>query len=214
MTNSKNSIRVLAAVAALTVAPFVSAGAQTLYPSFQPPQITDREYNFAVASADDIGTVLLVQWREGWSPLSQLSFEGGILDPDYDGDVRLLLGGTYGRQLNRASDNMPLDMMLTAGGNAILGDGFALEVPVGLSLGHRFPLEQGLALTPYLHPRVAFRYADPDGGDSDTDVGVAFDLGLNFEVSPRLSLRGTFMFGSDDVDAIGFSLAWRPGGMR
>lgn len=213
MKNSKNSIRTLAAAAALLAAPLLSAGAQTLYPAYQPPNIVDREYNFAVAGAD-VGTVLLFQWREGWSPISQLSFEGGLLDPKGDEDVRLLAGGNYGRQLLRATDDMPLDLLLTAGGNLIVGEGFGLEIPVGVSLGHRFPLEQGLAITPYIHPRVAFQYANPKGGDSDTDVGVAFDLGVNFEVSPRLSLRGTFMFGSDDNDAIGFSLAWRPVGMR
>lgn len=213
MINRKNTFRLLAAVAALSAAPLVSAGAQTLYPAYQPPEITDREYNFAVAGAD-VGTVLLFQWREGWSPISQFSFEGGILDPDGAGDVMLALGVNYGRQLARASDDLPLDLLLTVGGNTLLGDDFVLEVPVGISLGHRFPLEQGLAITPYIHPRVAFQYWNPDGGDSDTDVGVAFDLGMNFEVSPRLSLRGTFMFGSDDNDAIGFSLAWRPGGLK
>ncbi|HEU4630025.1 MAG TPA: hypothetical protein VFS08_09760 [Gemmatimonadaceae bacterium] len=208
----------LAAVAfgAALLAPGVTAGAQTFYPSFQPPRTVDREYNVAVADGDDI-TSLLFQWREGWSPVSQLSLDVGVADPEAeDADVQLLLGGFYARQLARSSTDMPLDLLLTLGANSIIGDAFALEVPVGVSVGHRFPLDGPLAITPYLHPRVALQYCSEcgDDGDSDTDLGVAFDLGVDFEVSPRLSLRGTFLFGDDDADAIGFGLAWRPVGLR
>jgi hypothetical protein len=213
------SIRLVArcaAVAALALAPLATAGAQTFYPSFQPPIIVGREYNVAVADGD-IGTSLLFQWREGWSPVSQLSFDVGVLDPDARGaDVQLLLGGTYARQLARSSADLPLDLLLTVGADALMGDTFLLDVPVGISVGHRFPLEGGLAITPYLHPRVALQYCSECGpdGDSDTDLGVAFDLGANFEVSPRLSLRASFLFGDDDADAIGFGVAWRPVGLR
>lgn len=208
-------VRAAAVVALAAAAPVVEAGAQTFYPAFQPPRIVPREYNFAVADGDG-GTSLLFQWREGWSPVSQLAFEAGVLDPDGDSDVHLLVGGSYARQLARAGGDLPLDLLLTAGANAAVGDLFVLEVPVGLSIGHRFPLEQGLALTPYLHPRVGLQYCNECGadGDSDTDLGVAFDLGLDFEISPRMSLRGTLMFGDDDADAIGIGLAWRPQGLR
>jgi hypothetical protein len=171
-----------------------------------------------VAVADgDVGTSLLFQWREGWSPVSQLSFDVGVLDPDADNaDVQLLLGGAYARQLTRSSADLPLDLLLTAGANALVGDTFLLEIPIGVSVGHRFPLEGGLAITPYLHPRVGLQYCSEcgAGGDSDTDLGVSFDLGADFEVSPRLSLRASFLFGDDDADAIGFGVAWRPIGLR
>ncbi len=216
MTHARSSFRTFAraavAVALVAAAPVATAAAQSIYPAFQPPRIVPREYNFAVADGD-VGTSVLFQWREGWSPVSQLSFEAGVLDPDYDSDVNLLVGGNYARQLARAGGDMPLDLMLTLGANAAIGDLFILEVPVGISIGHRFPLEQGLALTPFLHPRVGLQYCNEcDGGDSETDLGVAFDLGLDFEISPRMSLRGTAMFG--DSDAIGISLAWRPQGLR
>ncbi|HEY0970158.1 MAG TPA: hypothetical protein VGE02_04165 [Gemmatimonadales bacterium] len=204
-----------AAVAVLVAAvPAAEAGAQLSYPAFQPPRTIAREYNFAVADADG-ATALLFQWREGWSPISQLGLDAGIVDVE-GSDVHLLIGGNYGRQIARASNDLPLDLLLTVGASAIVGDQFTLDVPVGISLGHRFPLDQGLAITPYLHPRVGLEYCSEcgRGGDSDTDLGVAFDLGVDFEVSPRLSIRGTFMFGSDDRDAIGIGLAWRPQGLR
>jgi hypothetical protein len=201
-----------AAVAALVVAaPALEAGAQLAYPAFQPPRTIAREYNFAVADAD-WGTTLLFQWREGWSPISQLGLDAGIVDVE-GSDVHLLVGGNYARQLARASNDLPLDLLLTVGANALVGDHFRLDIPVGISLGHRFPLEGGLAITPYLHPRVGLEYVNVND-HSDTDLGGAFDLGVDFEVSPRLSIRGTFMFGSDDRDAIGIGLAWRPQGLR
>jgi hypothetical protein len=201
-----------AAIAAFgALAPVATAAAQTIYPTFQTPRTVSREYNFAVADADVL-TALVFQWREGWSPTSQLSFDVGMADLEGDGDVQLLVGGAYGRQLSRASNELPLDALLTVGANAMIGDLTVFEIPVGVSLGHRFPLEQGLALTPYLHPRVALSYC----GDcvDESDLGVAFDLGLDFEVSPRLSVRGVLTFGSDDSDAIGIGLAWRPQGLR
>ena len=204
-----------AAVAALALAPLATARAQTFYPSFQPPIIVGREYNVAVADGD-VGTSLLFQWREGWSPVSQLEFDAGVLDPDGNADVQLLLGGSYARQLARASTDMPLDLLLTVGANALVGDTFLLEIPVGVSVGHRFQLDGPLAITPYLHPRVGLQYCSEcgEGGDSDTDLGVSFDLGADFAVSPRLSLRASFLFGDDDANAIGFGVAWRPMGLR
>ncbi len=204
-------VRAAAVAALIGVVPALEAGAQLNYPAFQPPRTIAREYNFAVADADG-ATALLFQWREGWSPISQLGLDAGIIDID-GSDVHLLIGGNYARQLARASNDLPLDLLLTVGANAIVGDHFWLDIPVGISLGHRFPLEGGLAITPYLHPRVGLEYVRVND-NSDTDLGVAFDLGVDFEVSPRLSIRGTFMFGSDDRDAIGIGLAWRPQGLR
>ena len=198
----------LAAVALL--APAASAAAQSLHPAFQPPRIVPREYNFAVVDADG-GTGFLAQWHEGMSATTGFRFDAGLLDADND-ELYLLAGATYLRDLNRATDELPLDLLLTVGGQALIGDQFALEVPVGVSLGRRFPLEGALAITPFVHPRVALQYASEGGddGDSETDIGIAFDIGVDFEISSRLSLRGAFMFGSDDADAIGIGLAWRP----
>lgn len=202
-------------LAGASVAPAATAGAQALnYPAFQPPTIVQREYAVGVADGDHT-TSAVFQWREGWSPVSQLSFDIGVADPDH-GDVKLLVGGGYARQLNRASGDLPLDILFTAGAYAALVDPTIFQIPVGVSLGHRFDLDQGLALTPYIHPRLALSYCSECGphGDSDSDLDVVFDLGANFEVSPRLSLRAAVAFGSNRSDAIGFALAWRPGALR
>ena len=209
------------AVGALLVAAAVAApgavGAQALnYPTFQPPTIVGREYAGGVSDGEGI-TSIVFQWREGLSSVSQFSFDAGLADFEGgDGDVKFMLGGAYGRQLTRSTADLPLDMLFTAGAYIALTDPTIFRVPVGVSIGHRFPLEGNLALTPYLHPRVSLDYCSECGpeGDGDTDLGVLFDLGLDFEVSPRLSLRGTVVFGSDENNALGFGLAWRPVGLR
>jgi len=202
--------------AAALAAPLV-AGAQALnYPTFQPPRIVGREYAAGVSDGEGI-TAVVFQWREGLSSVSQLSFDAGLADFEGgDSDVKLMLGGAYGRQLTRSSTDLPLDILFTGGAYLALTDPTFFRVPVGVSVGHRFPLEGNLAITPYLHPRVALDYCSECGpdGDSDTDLGILFDLGVDFEVSPRLSLRGTVVFGSDENNAIGFGLAWRPVGLR
>lgn len=204
------------AAALLAAVPRTVAAQAANYPAFQPPMVVDREFNFGVGDGDR-GTSVVFQWREGWSPVSQLSLDVGILDRDgRDEDVQLLVGGAFARQLTRASQDMPLDMLFTAGAYLAVADPVFFQLPVGLSVGHRFPLEGQLAITPFVHPRVALEYCDDCGpdDDSETDLGVMFDIGVDFEMTRQLSLRAGVVLGDDDREAIGISLAWRPAGLR
>lgn len=185
-----------------------------VYPSFQPPYVVGREYHGLVADGDNgAGTSLVFQWREGLSARAQFSLDVGLADPD-GGDARFLIGGGYGYQLNRAEANpeLPLDLLFTAGAYGNFGDGITmLRIPVGVSIGRRFPLEGQMAITPYLHPRVALTVCN-DCAD-ETDVNVNFDFGADFEVTRSLSIRGSIMLGGDDEEAFGIGLAWRPRGL-
>ncbi|MEP7382967.1 MAG: hypothetical protein ABI910_14855 [Gemmatimonadota bacterium] len=208
----------LAATAALLtfVAHDVHAQAWA-YPSFQAPAITTREFNFGIANAGDAGTSLVFQWREGYSPKSQFSFDVGFADPKARGaDNILFLGGNFGYQLAKSSADVPLDFLLTGGMGLAFGNKTTLRVPVGVSIGHRFPLDGTLALTPYVHPRVSLDFCSACGGD-DSQVGINFDIGANLELTRVLALRGTAFFGGSDRfgnDGIGISLAWTPPGLR
>lgn len=200
----------VAALAAAVALPAADVAAQSLSPAFQPPRTVQREYNAAIADGDGV-TMFLFQWTEGMTAASGFRFDGGLVDID-GGDVHFLLGATYLRQLNNAGTDVPIDILLTAGGQALLGDLTAFELPVGVSVGRRFPLEGAFALTPFAHPRVALQYCSDC--EDETDLGIAMDFGVDLEISSRMSLRGAFMIGSDDADAIGLSLAWRPSGLR
>ena len=209
-----------AAVAAAVVAP-ATAGAQAwAYPAFQPPRVVDREFNFGVGDAGRAGTSLVVQWREGLSPRTQLSLDVGFADPDGEGNGKFLLGGQFAGLLTEAKAEMPLDFLGTVGLNMALGDGGnPVRIPFGVSVGHRFALDEGFAITPYAHPRISLDICSDcsKSGDNETDLGIDFDLGANFEVTRQLSFRVSALFGGSDTfgdsDGFGISLAWSPPGL-
>src|SRR5687768_2014549 len=211
---------VLLAVAVLSPS---AAGAQArAYPAFQPPRVMNREFNFGIADAGDAGTTLVFQWREGLTPRTQLSFDAGFADPDGRQNGKLLLGIGFAGLLTQASTEMPLDFLATGGLNFAVGEGPDLvRIPFGVSIGHRFPLDEGFAITPDVHPRlphdICTYCSGEENDDSDSDIGIDFDLGVNFEVTRQLSFRVSGMFGGSDAfrdsDGFGISLAWTPTGL-
>jgi hypothetical protein len=200
-------------VAALTFASASLAEAQAwAYPSFQPPRVIVREYNFGIADADRGGGASLVfQWREQSGPKTQFSFDLGIADTEFDDDDLLLFGGVgIGYRLGDATSEVPIDFLLTGGAYLGIGDFTLFRLPIGVSAGHRFDLGSGMSLTPYLHPRVTIDVCNDCGG---SDIGLVFDLGANFQLSRSLSIRAAAMFTGDDTlggDGFGISLAWTP----
>jgi hypothetical protein len=153
------------------------------------------------------------QWREGFGIRTELKFDVGFADPD-EGDAYFIAGGGLGHRLAVASADMPLDLVLTAGIYGAFGDVNLFRVPVGVSVGHRFPLEGAMAVTPYVHPRVSVDFCSDCGGDDDNDISINFDLGADLELSRQLSLRFAALFAGGDLfgedDGFGISIAWRP----
>src|SRR5215216_5016955 len=210
--------RLLMGAVALAL-PAVADAQAWAYPAFQPPRIMNREFNFGIADAGHAGTSLVFQWREGLTQRTQLSFDVGFADPDGESNGKFLLGGQFAGMLTEAKAEMPLDFLLTAGLNFAVGEGSDLvRVPIGVSVGHRFPLDEGFAITPYVHPRLSIDMctdcAGRDLDESSTDLGIDFDLGVNFEVTRQLSFRVSALFGGSDTfgdsDGFGISLAWSP----
>jgi len=211
----------LASTLVALVAGAAPAHAQAwFYPSFQVPAVTDRDYTFALGANN--GTTALFQWREGISPQSQLSLDAGISDPDGDSDAVIFVGGAYARQLATQSSAQPIALLFTGGAGVAFGgdiDAF-LRIPFGVSVGHRFDLENGMSITPYVHPRLSVDVCtdncDADGG-SETDLAIDFDLGGSFQLSRQIALRASLVFsGSDFSDDTGFGigLTWTPAGVR
>ena len=214
MSFRNSSLRSLRLGAMLLVVFGSPAAAQSFYPSFQQPRVVSREFNFAIADGDGL-TPLVFQWREGTAPGTQLSLDLGLADPENDAlETFFMAGGQYARVLTQARPDMPLDLLLTVGIFGQFGnDVTSIGVPVGVSVGHRFPLTgTSMAITPYIHPRVSLDYASFND-QSDTEVNIVFDLGGNLEMTPQLALRLSAMLGND-ADAFGISLAWTPRGLR
>jgi|SRR5688500_15184533 len=224
MHNRSLRTRFLIVGAVLTLGTAGSASAQAWnYPSFQTPRVTTREFNFGLADGGDAGNTFVFQWREGRNARTQLSLDAGIAEVDLVGDDEtfLLLGAQLGRQLAVARQDMPFDVLMTVGAFGAFGEfGPWISVPFGASVGHRFMIDGGMAITPYTHPRLAVTYCgECDGGDSDMDIGLAIDLGVSFDVAQNVALRLSGTFGGDDdtisgEDSFGVSLAWTTGFVR
>ena len=211
-------LRAAVAVAALSLAA-VPAGAQAFaYPSFQVPRVTSREYNFALADGDGRdATSLVFQWREGRGSRNQLSLDVGYSDVGMDG--AFFIGGQFAHQIVTSTATTPFDVLFTVGGNVArvdleLDDYTMLRIPVGVSAGRVFPIEGGMTITPYIHPRFVFAHCDCLGPDDDTELGLEFDIGGEFKFSPAFAVRLSAGFGDADIlngDSFGVSLAWTPG---
>ena len=204
--------RFLAVGALALVTASVSEAQAYVYPALQPARIAEREYNFMLADGGDAGTALVFQWREGLgNPRLQLTFDAGFADPD-NADTRLILGGGLAYQLTRSSSEMPFDIVLAGGLGFTTGDDVTtMRLPFGAVVGHRFDLEGGYAIAPFVHPRLSYNRVDADNFD-DSDTELELDIGANFELKSNMALRLAAVLG--DADAIGVSFAWTPKGLR
>ncbi|WP_309670665.1 autotransporter outer membrane beta-barrel domain-containing protein [Gemmatimonas sp.] len=203
-----------AVVAACTVTERADAQASN-YPSMQVPTASTRDYTAAVSSG--AGTTALFQWREGWQPRRHWQLDAGLTDRKGSDNLALFVGGGIGQELTRARGDQPLDLLFTAGAGAAFGGGYTLvRIPIGVSIGHTFDLEQGMAITPYVHPRASVDIASSGGRNdgSQSEVSLNFDLGVNFQVNSQFAVRaaaaftGSELAGAQDTFAIGFN--WTP----
>lgn len=183
-------------------------------PAFQPTRVAVREYNFAIADYNG-GSALLFQWREGLgNPRAQFTADLGVADFDgpANNDGALIIGGSFHYQVMTASSDVPFDMVFGAGlGLTALSGGSVLRIPVGVAIGHRFPLEGNFAITPFAHPRLSIDRSS-GGGVSATDTNIDVDLGASFEINSQMQARLALTIGN--ADAVGLSFAWLPRGLR
>lgn len=202
------------AIIAVAILPLSLAAQAGFYPAFQPTRVAEREYNFGLTDWDG-GSALLFQWREGLgNQRSQFTADLGISDGDgpADDNGALIIGGSFHYQLMRASSELPFDMVFGAGLGLTAGDDYnVFRVPVGVAIGHRFPLEGNFAITPFVHPRISFDRVKV-GAFSDTDTNIDIDIGGSFEINPQMQVRLAATLGSGD--AVGVSFVWLPRGLR
>ncbi|HJU73208.1 MAG TPA: hypothetical protein VJ717_05640, partial [Gemmatimonadaceae bacterium] len=126
------------------------------YPAFQIPRIVEREWNIGVADGGIAGVSAVFQWREQTTVRTQWSVDAGVADPDRgELGTSVFVGGQFAYQLSTATNEAPLDFLLTSGVNVALGRRPVFRVPVGVVVGHRFLLEGDLAITPFVHPRIS-----------------------------------------------------------
>jgi hypothetical protein len=206
----KRFLFVAAALVAF-VAPSAVEAQAGFYPAMQPTRVVSREYNFALADFEG-GSALVFQWREGLnSPRSQ--FTADIALADIGTESGLTLGGTFNYQLMRETTDVPFDMVFGAGlGVTLINDVNFFRIPIGVAIGHRFPLEGQFFITPFVHPRISIDRVSANGA-SDSETNIDMDIGASFEFNPRMAVRLVAGFG-DVNDGVAISFAYSPRGMR
>ncbi|MFL5383372.1 MAG: hypothetical protein ACJ8GN_12715 [Longimicrobiaceae bacterium] len=187
-----------AALAAIVFAA-APAGAQVFTLPFQS---TERGSDIGIYLSDGPGDLAVEGiWRRPFAS-GDLGLRAGFADL---GGGELLLGADWRQPL--ALGTQPVDVALTFGGQAVLGDVDGIAGQVGLIFGHTF-VESGLHVTPFVHPRLAVASAISDGDtDDDAELDVLADVGADFRFAPNLVLRLGVNLGSGADWGIG--LAWR-----
>ncbi|HEX6370159.1 MAG TPA: hypothetical protein VF006_14655 [Longimicrobium sp.] len=179
--------------AAVAGAVAVSAGAaeaQVFTPSYQAPVVMN---DLGIYLSDGPGDMAVEGiWRGG-----PLGLRIGFVDA---GDDLLSLGAEV-----RVPLSAPIDVAFTAAGQGLIGDFDAIGVQGGLSIGERF-VNPGVALTPYIHPRIAL--IDGFATDDDFEAELLAELGLDAEFASNLILRLSIGL-SDESPDVGVGLAWR-----
>jgi hypothetical protein len=131
-----------------------------------------------------------------------LGLRGGFWSPGNDADTRILVG-VHGRQrVITQSDDFPIDGAVVIGvGAQLVSDNSVLLIPGGLSLGHRFNIENSnVSIVPFVQPSIFLAF---NGG---TDVLFAFGFGADFRLSNALDAR--ISVGLGDVDGVALGAVW------
>jgi hypothetical protein len=173
-------------------------------------QAWDAPAFFAPRAHDDIGVYAFVPEHGDWgvqgiwrqSGNINLGVRAGL------GDDLVLVGAEFYGPLELAAS--PLLLAWQVGIGAGFNDVTLLRVPVGVSIGAEVGGPGTLQLLPYAFPRVALELAAWDVGDderTETDIGLALDLGADLTISPELLLRVGATLA--DRSAFGVGLAYR-----
>ena len=184
-----------------------SAAQETGTPIFKAPYRAFNTHELGASFSDPgegVSFALEGFYRYGRGD-NDFSVRGGFADLNGSGGTRILLGGDFRTQVLSYSEDIPVDGSLTVGFGANVGDGpDAYYVPVGISVGRRFDLENSnTTFVPYVHPVIVPRFG---GGDSDVDF--ALGLGVDVRFSDEWAVRASGGIG--DIEGVGISLTYLP----
>ena len=192
------------AVAVLAGGATVASAQETGTPIFKAPYraFENHEFGASLSDAEGIDFALEGFYRYGRGS-NDFSVRAGFADVEGGGDAAFLIGGDFRTSIVTYSDAFPLDGALTLGVGGIFGEGDdRFLIPVGVSLGRRFDLEDSeTTFIPYVHPVIV-----PSFGGDDSDVDFALGLGVDIRFSESLAIRASGGLG--DIEGVGISLAY------
>ncbi|HLU26187.1 MAG TPA: hypothetical protein VKZ58_10830 [Longimicrobiales bacterium] len=171
-------------------------------PGFLPPTADDRfGVYLLLPEGADFGVV--GTFRQAGR--LNLGVRGGLAKPE-GGSTRVFIGSDMWGMLVRQGSESPFDVAWTVGAGAAFGNGTLARFPAGVSIGREFGAA-GVALVPYVHPRLTYQIFANDGR-SDSDLRIGADLGLDLRLGGRMILRGAVAL-DQDVSTVGLGVAWR-----
>jgi hypothetical protein len=131
-----------------------------------------------------------------------LGLRGGFWSPGSGNDTRILIGAHGRHRVIEQSEDFPIDGAVILGvGTQLVSDASVLLIPAGLSLGHRFNIENSnVSIVPFVQPSIFLAF---NGG---TDVLFAFGFGADFRLSSALDARVSVGLG--DVDGVALGAVW------
>ncbi|HSJ31365.1 MAG TPA: hypothetical protein VK933_08020 [Longimicrobiales bacterium] len=154
------------------------------------------------------GLGILGTWR---SPTWDYGLRFGLAEGSGDEDLTVFGGADFMGPINTATSDFPLDIDWVVGAGAGIGNGVLISVPAGLTLGFSFQGEDARFI-PYFTPRVILDAAfGNDTRDSELDLGVAVDLGLDLRLMRGGPLAGkSIRFGASigDHDALAVGIVF------
>src|SRR3954452_24463217 len=167
-------------VAALAFSARASVAQETGTPMFKAPYRAFTKNEFGAAFSDPgegVSFALEGSYAYGRGN-NDFGIRAGIADPDGEGDTRILLGGNFRNRVITYSESFPLDGALTVGAELNIGDGDDLVyLPVGLSVGRRFELENSkTTFPPYVHPTLVPVLGVADGSYVHFALGLVVDM--------------------------------------
>ncbi len=200
------------ACAAIAVGAGAASAQAWHYPTLQVPTISSRDFSVLVAGGGDYGTSFVGQWREGIAPDVMVNFDVGLATP---GNRTLFLAGAgLGYTLMKSTEEVPIDLMLTGGLYGAFGDGSLVRIPVGVVAGHYFPLSGGLAVTPFVSPRLSVDICASNCGNEGTDLKLNFDIGARLDVTKTIGVTAALTVGglgnSPSRTSFGVGVVYRP----
>ena len=149
------------------------------------------------------GIAVMGTYRTSPVPVG-LGFRVGLGEDSRD-ELAVFGGVDVAGFLLRATDDLPIDVLWFAGGGLGIGDDALLSFPLGLSFGADLQSE-GVVFRPYVAPRVVLDawLGEPD---SELELDVAADLGLDLSFDPAWTIRFAATLG-DDRDGLLIGLAF------
>ena len=171
-----------------------TATAQIFTPTFMGPRL-GSSLGVYVGDVGDLAVEGILRRNLG---SFDLGVRGGFVD--LGEETELTIGGEY---RNRLPVPAPIDLAVTAGVQALVGDVDFTGLQAGLSLGSTF-VPGTVSVSPYIHPRITFVNGPADDWDNDLQA----EVGMALEWASRLGIH--LAIGLDDGSPDwGLGLSWR-----